>query len=147
MSATNLPTPEGEPVQDALGPPSAEDLQAAFAAAGLAVSVEERTLAITASADGGVLIGIFIGVPLSEFARLIVDDAYVGIKNLLQRFHRRGEVDYVVYAGHEGIHALIEFDLPPEAFMKLQGTLPNAPSNRIVYNRNTRRWQDSGEMD
>ena len=95
---TRLPSPDGEQVQVALGAPSVEDVQAAFAAAGLVVPVEERTLALTASADGGMLIGIFIGVPLPEFARLIVDDAYVGIKNLLRGFDRHGAVDYVVYA-------------------------------------------------
>jgi hypothetical protein len=144
---TRLPSPDGEQVQVALGAPSVEDVQAAFAAAGLVVPVEERTLALTASADGGMLIGIFIGVPLPEFARLIVDDAYVGIKNLLRGFDRHGAVDYVVYASHEGVDALIDFDLPPEAFMKLQGTLPNAPSGLLIYNRNAGRWQDSEESE
>jgi hypothetical protein len=122
-------------------------VQAAFAAAGLSVSVEERGLSLTASADGGMLIGIFVGVPLPEFARLIVDDAYAGIKNLLQRFYRRDGVHYVIYAGQEGIDARIDLDLPPEAFLTLQGTLPSAPSGRIIYNRDARRWQDSEESD
>jgi len=147
VPTTDLPSPDGEPLHDAIDPPSAEDVQAAFAAAGLAVSVEERTLALTASADGGMLIGIFIGVPIPEFAKLIVDDAYVGLKNLLRRFVSRGAVHYAVYVSHEGVDARIDSDLPPEAFSKLQGTLPSAPSGRIIYNRNAHRWQDSEHSD
>jgi hypothetical protein len=125
--------------------PSIEDVQAAFEEAGLSVSVEARPLALTASADGGMLIGIFIGVSIPEFARLIVDDAYVGLKNLLGRFVRRGAVHYAVYVSHESVDARIDSDLPPEAFLKLQDTLPRAPSGRIVYNRDSGRWQDSEE--
>ncbi len=143
MSTTRLPSPVDEPLQDALGAPSVEDVQTAFAAAGLAVAVEERTLALTASADGGMLIGIFMGVPLPEFSKLMVDDTYAGIKKLLRRFHRSDDVDYVVYVSQEGVDARIDSDLPPEAFLKLQGVLPSAPSGRIIYNRNTRIWQDS----
>lgn len=127
--------------------PSVQDVRAAFAEAGLNVTVETRTLALVASADGGMLIGIFIGVPLPEFTRLIVDDAYAAIKNLLRRFIRHGAVDYAVYVGDGGIDALIESDLPPEAFMKLQGTLPSAPSGRIIYNREARRWQDFEQLN
>lgn len=127
--------------------PSIEDVQVAFAEAGLDVTVDTRTLSLTASADGGMLIGIFIGVPLPEFTRLVVDDAYVAIKNLFRHFVRHGSVDYAVYVGNDGVDALIEPDLPPEAFMKLQGTLPSAPSGRIIYNREARRWQDIEKLD
>jgi hypothetical protein len=48
--------------------PSAGEVRSSFAAAGLDVAVEERTLALTASADGGMLLGVFIGVSFSEFA-------------------------------------------------------------------------------
>ncbi len=107
------------------GVPNVEQVRAILAEAGLTASVEERTLALTASADGGMLIGIFIGVPLPEFAKLVVDDAYLGVKNLLSRFRQRGGVHYVVYAGEEGVDARIDSDLPPEAFLKLQGSLPS----------------------
>lgn len=144
---THLPYRDDEPVHNALDVPSLEDVKAAFVAAGSDVSVEERTLSLTASADGGMLIGIFIGITFNEFARLMVDDAYVGIKNLLRRFVRRGAVDYSVFVHHEGIDALIESDLPPNAFLKLQGKLPSAPSGRIIYNRNAGRWQDSEVLE
>ncbi|HVB51834.1 MAG TPA: hypothetical protein VND89_08885 [Acidimicrobiales bacterium] len=137
------PSPNDEEVGVALDAPSVEDVKAAFAEEDLTVTVEERTLALTASADGGMLIGIFIGITFNEFARLMVDDAYAGIKNLLRRFVRRGADDYSVFVRHEGIDALINADLPLEAFLKLQGKLPSAPSGRIVYNRDARRWQDS----
>jgi hypothetical protein len=127
--------------------PSEEDVKAVFAKAGLTVTVEERGLSLTASADGGMLIGIFIGVAFTEFAKLMVDDTYVGLKNLLGRFVRRGVVDYAVYVSHEGVDARIDSDLPPEAFLKLQGILPTAPSGRIIYNRNADRWQDSEESE
>lgn len=147
MTTSQLPSPDSEPVQDALGTPSVEDVQAAFVAAGLSVSVDERTLALTASADGGMLIGIFIGITFNEFARLMVDDVYVGLKNLLGRFVRRGAVDYAVYVSHEGVDARIDSDLPPEAFLKLQGVLPVAPSGRINYNHESHCWQDSEHSD
>lgn len=143
MPASHFQSRDDGPRRDAPGAPPVEDVQAALTSAGLTVSVEERTLALTASAAGGTLIGIFIGAPLPEFARLMVDDAYVGLKQLLQRYHRRGTVDYVVYVSQDGVDARIDTDLPPEAFLKLQGTLPGAPSGRIVYNRVARCWQDS----
>lgn len=147
MASSLLPPHEGGSDAGAFEVPSPEDVQQVFAQAGLSVIVEERGLSLTASADGGMLIGIFVGVPLPEFARLITDDAYAGIKNLLQRFYRRGAVHYVIYAGQEGIDARIDLDLPPEAFLKLQGKLPGAPSGRIIYNRESRCWQDSDQAD
>jgi len=147
VTTSQFPSPDSQPVHDALGTPSVEDVHAAFVAAGLSVSVEECPLALTASADGGMLIGIFIGVAFTEFAKLMIDDTYVGIKNLLRRFVRRGAVDYSVLIRHEGIDALIDSDLPPEAFLKLQGTLPSAPSGRIIYNREAHCWQDSEQAD
>lgn len=147
MTTSHLPSADGEPIQDAQGAPSVKDMQAAFASAGLAVSVEERTLALTASADGGMLIGIFIGASFVEFAKLMVDDVHAELKQLLQRFHRRGAVDYDVYVSHEGVDARVDSDLPPEAFLKLQGVLPRAPSGRIIFNRHTHRWQDSEQSE
>lgn len=91
------------------------------------------------------LIGIFIGAPLPEFARLIVDDAYFGLKKLLRRFDRHGSVDYDVYVSHDGVDAQIDSDLPPEAFLKLQEILPSVPSSRIIYDRDAHRWRDSGQ--
>ena len=76
-----------------------------------------------------------------------MDDAYAVIKDLLRRFIRHGEVDYAVYVGDDGVNALIETDLPPEAFMKLQGILPIAPSGRIIYNREAHRWQAFEQLD
>ena len=125
--------------------PSVEELREAFAAAGLVVEFEVQVLALTASVDGGMLIGFFIGVPFGEFSKLMTDDAYVAVKRLLQRIRHRGAVDYVLYARHEGIDAQVDPDLPPEAFLKLQGQLPSAPSGRIIYNRVEKRWKDSGE--
>lgn len=128
---------EGEP------PPSLEDVRSALGDAGLEVEVEERMLALTASVDGGMLLGIFLTVQFSEFAKLMADDAYLGIKKLLRRFHRSGKTDYVVYATEGDVDARIDPDLPPEAYLRLQGRLPIAPSGRIVYNREVGQWQDS----
>jgi len=136
-------TPESGIPQDMTEAPSAEEVRSSFAAAGLDVAVEERTLALTASVDGGMLLGVFIGVSFSEFAKLMVDDTYAELKQLLHRFHRRDTVDYVVYVSQEGVDARIDPDLPPAAFLKLQGKLPTAPSGRIVYNREAGCWQDS----
>lgn len=130
---------------DELDAPSSDDVRDAFAQAGLSVTVEERILALTASVDGGVLFGIIIGIPFGELAKLMTDDAYASVRRVLRRFHRRDATDYAVYVHNEDIDALIEPDLPPEAFLKLQGQLPMAPSGRIVYNRIERRWQDANK--
>jgi hypothetical protein len=144
VPSSSIPTHDGGPPIEELGVPSIEDVQAAFATAGLRVTVEERTLALTASADGGILIGIFIGAPLPEFARLFTDDTYAALKRLLRRYRRHDAVEYALYVSDGSVDAQIDADLPPEAFLKLQGILPISPSGRIIYNRAKRRWEDSG---
>jgi hypothetical protein len=147
VTSSHFASTGSAPDQDDSEAPTSEEVQTAFAAAGLSVSVEERGLSLTVSADGEMLIGIFVGVQLPEFARLMVDDAYVGIKSVLQRFRRRGAVRYIIYAGESGVDARIDLDLPPEAYMKLQSKLPNAPSGRIIFNREVGRWQDSRQVN
>jgi hypothetical protein len=130
-------------------PPSLDEVRTAFAAVGLPVEVDERMLALTASVDGGMLLGVYVivGAGLARFGELVADDAHEGLKTLLRRFHRRGSTDYVVCAtanSIDGISARIDPDLPAEAYMKLQGKLPPAPSGELVYNRELRQWEDSG---
>lgn len=144
MRDTDLPS-VGDHAWEDVSTPSTYEMFSAFAAVGLRVTVEEQMLALTASVDGGILMGIFIGTPLAEFAKLLGDDAHTGLRRLIQRFDHSGVVQHAVFVRDHGVDALIEPELPPEAFLKLQGPLPQAPSGRIVYNRTKRQWQDASD--
>lgn len=131
--------------------PSLSSVSSAFAEAGLIVEVAERPLALTASAEGGIAIGIyiFVGAGLAEFARVMVDDTHEGLRALLRRFRDRGSTHYTLFVARsdETVNARLDADLPPQAYLKLQGPIPPAPSGLIVYDRTIGKWRDSEEVE
>jgi hypothetical protein len=118
---------------------------------GLDLTVDEEVLALTASFDGGMLVGIFltsVSPAFGEAVKLFTDDAYAHIKEWLTNLKKQeGPTHFDVFAREKTIDARIENDLPPKAFLRLQGKLPPAPSGRIVYNRKIGQWEDSGELE
>lgn len=122
--------------------PSVEEIRLVLTEAGASVEVEEQLLALTASRDGSILFGLLIGLGVPEFAKLMVDDSYANLKVVLRRYMSRGNTYRTIEVGGPGLSARIDPSLPAEAFLKLQGRLPDAPSGLIIWDERRIEWVD-----
>ncbi len=121
-----------------------ETLRHAFAAAGWNVEVRERLVALTASAEGGAFFALVIAGPAGFLARFGQLQAERTDEWLRKRIARIGSQRQLIVTDGT-IDVAIEGNLPAEAYRQLEHDLPAAPSGRLIWDSNTRRWRDSLE--
>lgn len=133
-----------EPSDDVIG--DSEDsraLRAAFATElSLTVQTREELRALTASAEGGVLLALLASGPTAfwvSYCQALGAALANHHSSKLGELMRRRQL--ILADG--SVRVVLEPELPTQAFEQLAQPLPRAPSGELIDDREARRWKDS----
>jgi hypothetical protein len=116
----------------------------AFEDDGELISIHEQIMGLTASADGGAWFAVWIAGAKGFIATvgvLFAKDIHSVAKDAIRRIRQSQTGDLIVTDGE--VQAVIEKDLTEEQIHLLSGSLPDAPSGEIRFDRETGTWVDS----
>jgi len=120
--------------------------KAALAAEGVLVTIQRRTLSLTASSEGGAWMVLAIALPsgsLAWFGQQIAKSVDSRVRTCFSAL-RKSSVG-VLMLQVEGVRVFIEPDLPDDAILQLVEPLPDAPSGELRYDQVRQTWVDSND--